>query len=763
MFPRYSLKCFCSHRTKLLMLREAKRVDSPDGNKQNKPPPGVWVHFSRPLSSTMRFFSLFALALVACAALASTTTDVDDMDLSMDIFDGPAPAELGAAPSIYRLKGVVNWLVSAFLKTRSTLYKMRSNLNSTRYYLRTTRERLAAETSRAETLTRLMANKVNRTAMKSVGAEQTRAMVVEHSLSVNIANVGSQQESALAAEVQRALTAEASLRIEVGIEYYRATTAESALSAALLVEASRTTAAEEGLVNRIVTTEDTLATQILQTSTQCTAAAASLATNMNDATVFEERLTTVLTSSVGITIIKNILATLLSVDGPENALAQQLANKVDKSSLGAINTQVTEVVTELVNSGEPNALKNALNQKVDVNDLSVIDPRCRSVVNAMAIAEATDNNLATKLATKLDANTAAPLIEETVSHLVTSPDANTLNTEFDYKVDKRNLSLIAPEITRVVVDMSAQRCREAPPAFANAETSGCINTWSGSHCNPCIQGYAPSNGKGLLCQNGQWVQPAPSCCPDPTLTTNHGWATFTSSGTWTLPSGYTAACPANVKIVAIGGGGGGGWEWGNGGYSGALAQFSGKLNSTSYTVTIGAGGAGIVNNFVGNNGAATSFGDLLTAAGGTAGRTAYGGNDPSVYSGWSAGGRSCQYNASSGGSGGSDSGPECGADRSLPGSRVSLSLSFVFKTVTAGAGGRGGRSLDDGDGGGGGGGLVIGGVGPVAAHGGKQTSCGENSSTGGAGGVGYGAGGGGGSGCSGAGAAGNSGAVHIEW
>eukprot|EP00048_Salpingoeca_helianthica_P012077 m.174460 g.174460 ORF g.174460 m.174460 type:complete len:748 (-) comp15322_c1_seq1:103-2346(-) len=747
MFPRYSLKCFCSHRTKLLMLREAKRVDSPDGNKQNKPPPGVWVHFSRPLSSTMRFFSLFALALVACAALASTTTDVDDMDLSMDIFDGPAPAELGAAPSIYRLKGVVNWLVSAFLKTRSTLYKMRSNLNSTRYYLRTTRERLAAETSRAETLTRLMANKVNRTAVKSVGAEQTRAMVVEHSLSVNIANVGSQQDGALAAEVQRAITAEASLRIEVGIEYYRATTAESALSAALLVEASRTTAAEEGLVNRIVTTEDTLATQILQTSTQCTAAAASLATNMNDAAVFEERLTTVLTSSVGITIIKNILATLLSVDGPENALAQQLANKVDKSSLGAINTQVTEVVSELVNSGEPNALKNALNQKVDVNNLSVIDPRVRSVVNAMATAEATDNNLATKLATKLDANTAAPLIEETVSHLVTSPDANTLNTEFDFKVDKRNLSVIAPEVMRVVGDLSMLRCRDTPLALANGNPSWCVNSWTGTYCNPCLPGFVLTT-PGYYCDGGNWTG-TPTCCPDPALTSSHGSASFTSSGTWSLPWGYNNACPVSIRVLAIGGGGSGGWNWGRGGYSGHLGQYIGTVNA-SYDITVGAGGAGATVNVPGNNGTASAFGSFLTVMGG------------SFSSGWSAGGVQCPTQGSSGGSNGGNSGQSpCGVN---VGSKAILNATlFRFVSVAPGAGGAGGYAPSDGDGGGGGGGLIVNNLGPAAGNGQGTSGCNGSSRTGGKGGIGYGAGGGGGSSCSGNGGAGSPGVVYIEW
>eukprot|EP00048_Salpingoeca_helianthica_P012078 m.174484 g.174484 ORF g.174484 m.174484 type:complete len:803 (-) comp15322_c1_seq2:224-2632(-) len=254
MFPRYSLKCFCSHRTKLLMLREAKRVDSPDGNKQNKPPPGVWVHFSRPLSSTMRFFSLFALALVACAALASTTTDVDDMDLSMDIFDGPAPAELGAAPSIYRLKGVVNWLVSAFLKTRSTLYKMRSNFNITRTSLRRTRERLATEKSRA------------------IAAENALRGLLNAQATTTAA-----QSTQMRAEMQRAFAAEASLRALVSLETARAQTAEADLHAVVWVEKSRAAAADEGLTMLVESAEQTLAAQVAATRSLATAATGSQA------------------------------------------------------------------------------------------------------------------------------------------------------------------------------------------------------------------------------------------------------------------------------------------------------------------------------------------------------------------------------------------------------------------------------------------------------------------------------------------------------
>ena len=86
--------------------------------------------------------------------------------------------------------------------------------------------------------------------------------------------------------------------------------------------------------------------------------------------------------------------------------------------------------------------------------------------------------------------------------------------------------------------------------------------------------------------------------------------TFNSSGTYTVPTGYTAI----VTIQAWGGGGGGGNNSGNakgGGGGGAYASIITTLNPGSYTVTVGTGGT------TGNAGGNSSFSTLVIAAGGS--------------------------------------------------------------------------------------------------------------------------------------------------
>ncbi len=86
--------------------------------------------------------------------------------------------------------------------------------------------------------------------------------------------------------------------------------------------------------------------------------------------------------------------------------------------------------------------------------------------------------------------------------------------------------------------------------------------------------------------------------------------TFNSSGTYTVPTGYTA----NVTIEAWGGGGGGGSNTANakgGGGGGAYASITTVLSAGSYTVTVGAGGA------VATAGGNSSFTSLVIAAGGS--------------------------------------------------------------------------------------------------------------------------------------------------
>lgn len=94
--------------------------------------------------------------------------------------------------------------------------------------------------------------------------------------------------------------------------------------------------------------------------------------------------------------------------------------------------------------------------------------------------------------------------------------------------------------------------------------------------------------------------------------------TFNASGTYTIPSGYSA----NLTIEAWGAGGGGGSNTGGpkgGGGSGAYASLTTTLSAGSYTVTVGAGGG------PGVNGGNSSFTTIVVAAGGSSTNNATGG------------------------------------------------------------------------------------------------------------------------------------------
>ena len=91
---------------------------------------------------------------------------------------------------------------------------------------------------------------------------------------------------------------------------------------------------------------------------------------------------------------------------------------------------------------------------------------------------------------------------------------------------------------------------------------------------------------------------------------------FTSSGTWTAPAGITS-----VVVELVGGGGGGSYYWnttnqaGHGGYSYGQVSVSG---GTTYTVTVGAGGAAN-NGGYGGVGGTSSF-STVSATGGNVAR-----------------------------------------------------------------------------------------------------------------------------------------------
>jgi len=251
--------------------------------------------------------------------------------------------------------------------------------------------------------------------------------------------------------------------------------------------------------------------------------------------------------------------------------------------------------------------------------------------------------------------------------------------------------------------------------------------------------------------------------------------TFLSSGTFTVPSGYSATVDA--LIVAGGGAGGHGYNGGGGGAGGMVVLTSQTLTSGAKTVTVGAGGvgsnAGGYNTNTQNWGAAANGGDssitgLTVAVGGGGGANNGRHNTGDAANGGSGGGggsaslsdhgsgTSGQGN-SGGGSGGAEGaggGGGAGEAGGTDGTRHGGDgLSNDFRTgsaVTYAGGGSGGEDSCRSDvaGGDGGGGVGVG----CGSAGGNATA-----NTGGGGG------GAGESGSSSAGGSGGSGIVVIRY
>lgn len=92
-------------------------------------------------------------------------------------------------------------------------------------------------------------------------------------------------------------------------------------------------------------------------------------------------------------------------------------------------------------------------------------------------------------------------------------------------------------------------------------------------------------------------------------------ATFNSSGSWTCPSGVTTVIVWGMGGGASGCGGGSNSNYGKGGVGQHLqAVVLDVVPNTTYTITIGAGGAA-TSSILGNAGGDTSFGALMTWAG----------------------------------------------------------------------------------------------------------------------------------------------------
>jgi hypothetical protein len=261
--------------------------------------------------------------------------------------------------------------------------------------------------------------------------------------------------------------------------------------------------------------------------------------------------------------------------------------------------------------------------------------------------------------------------------------------------------------------------------------------------------YNTTTGTWEAYNNSGWI---PS---NPNIVTNY--QAFTSSGTFTPAAGVR-----NIHLLVVGGGGGGGSSGAGGGGAGGVVYIPNfaVTPSVGITVTIGAGGAVIV------NGVNSSFGSI----------TAYGGGRGGYFTDVSYGSVNGPFSGGSGGGAGATSTVVgSGAPASSQGSAGGLAPTTApFPAGGGGGAGQVGQNGASGVNGNGGAGLYI----PIfSAYGasgyfGGGGAGGYTGNTSGSGGLGGGGGtnvagtantGGGGGGATGAGGAGGSGVVIVAW
>ncbi len=295
-----------------------------------------------------------------------------------------------------------------------------------------------------------------------------------------------------------------------------------------------------------------------------------------------------------------------------------------------------------------------------------------------------------------------------------------------------------------------------------------------------LAGIAPGASGTCFMSNGSAANPSFQTCPSSGGGTAENVQIFTTSGSWTKPTGS----PQTTNVWCVGGGGGGGSgddaaatiPPGGGGGGGGAEAVSVSLATANLpspiTVTIGAGGnGGAASTSGGNAGSAgnpTTFGTYLTAVGGGAGGAggptgSQGGNGAGLFnltgvcssSGTAGGagqGASCTYGGSAGG--GSHTNTSGGGSANIGGSAINGgsgggSGGTVTTNSTATAGGASGSVMSQVAAAGGSGAVGSSGVQGTGAYeagtggGGGGASATANGFAGGAGGPGGGGGGGG--------------------
>ena len=193
--------------------------------------------------------------------------------------------------------------------------------------------------------------------------------------------------------------------------------------------------------------------------------------------------------------------------------------------------------------------------------------------------------------------------------------------------------------------------------------------------------------------------------------------TFTAGGT------FIASTAGDVEYLVAAGGGGGGGNLSGGGGGGGVKTATLPISVGSYSITVGAGGAGSLGTQVGTSGASggdSSVGILVTATGGGGGG---GGANGSAAGGGGSGGGGSGYGAYAGGAGiggqGYAGGTGGGGAPNYPGGggggAGGIGATVVNSSSRGGNGGPGALSAINGTtlywGGGGGGGGYTGGIG----------------------------------------------------